>query len=98
MNLKFAEAPAREELSTHVCDMAYDSPSRKRIAFSVASEVASKDLVVTPEPVIFNSAVTIVLENRCVLCVWNDIESGCSAQVARVMRHMVGMHMPALAA
>ena len=98
MNLNLAEAPTREELNTHMRDIAYDSPLSEQIAYSASSEVVSTDIVGTPEPAIFDSVATITQGNSCVLYVWYDNEYGYSVQVVRVMRHMVGMHIPALPA
>lgn len=96
MNLNLAHAPTRDELNTHIRDVAYDSPLSEQIAYSASSEVVSTDFVGTPEPAIFDSVATIVQDNSCVLYVWYDNEYGYSVQVVRVMRHMVGMHIPAL--
>ncbi len=96
MNLNLAHAPTRDELNTHIRDVAYDSPLSEQIAYSASSEVVSTDFVGTPEPAIFDSVATIVQDNSCVVYVWYDNEYGYSVQVVRVMRHMVGMHIPAL--
>ncbi|MGI9318628.1 MAG: glyceraldehyde-3-phosphate dehydrogenase [bacterium] len=96
MNLNLAETPSRDDLNTHMRDVAYDSPLSEQIAYSASTEVVSTDFVGTPEPAIFDSVATIVQGNSCVLYVWYDNEYGYSVQVVRVMRHMVGMHIPAL--
>ena len=98
MNLNLKQAPTREALNDHMRQIAYDSPLSEQIAFSASSEVVSSDLVGTPEPAVFDSMATLVQENSCVLYVWYDNEYGYSTQVLRVMRHMVGMHIPALPA
>ena len=96
MNLNLAKAPTREELNNYMLGVAYQSPLSEQIAYSASTEVVSTDIVGTPEPAVFDSVATIVQGNSCVLYVWYDNEFGYSVQVVRVMRHMVGMHIPTL--
>jgi len=98
MNLNLSAAPERDEINAYMRDVAYESPMSEQIAFSASSEVVSSDLVGTPEPAVFDSVATISEGNSCVLYVWYDNEFGYSVQVVRVMRHMVGMHIPSLPA
>ncbi|MBX2869486.1 MAG: glyceraldehyde-3-phosphate dehydrogenase [Acidiferrobacterales bacterium] len=98
MNLNLAKAPTRDELNQHMLNMANQSPLSEQIAYSASTEVVSTDIVGTPEPAVFDSVATIVQGNSCVLYVWYDNEFGYSVQVVRVMRHMVGMHIPSLPA
>ncbi len=98
MNLNLERAPTRDELNNFMRDTSHDSPLSEQIAYSASSEVVSSDNVGTPEPAIFDSVATIVQGDSCVLYVWYDNEYGYSTQVIRVMRHMVGMHIPSLPA
>lgn len=94
MNLNLSEAPTRDELNAYMRDVAYDSPLSEQISYSASTEAVSSDMVGTPEPAIFDSVATIVQGNSCVVYVWYDNEFGYTVQVLRVMRHMVGMHIP----
>jgi glyceraldehyde 3-phosphate dehydrogenase len=96
MNLNLSEAPTRDELNAYVRDVAYESPLSEQIAYSASTEAVSTDMVGTPEPAIYDSVATIVQDSSCVLYVWYDNEYGYTTQVLRVMRHMVGMHIPML--
>ncbi len=96
MNLNLDKAPTRDELNQYMLNMANQSPLSEQIAYSASTEVVSSDIVGTPEPAVFDSVATIVQGNSCVLYVWYDNEFGYSVQVVRVMRHMVGMHIPSL--
>ena len=96
MNLNLSQAPTRDELNAYIRDVAYESPLSEQIAFSASTEAVSTDMVGTPEPAIFDSVATIVQDSSCVLYVWYDNEYGYTTQVLRVMRHMVGMHIPHL--
>jgi glyceraldehyde 3-phosphate dehydrogenase len=96
MNLNLSEATTRDELNAYLRDVAYESPLSEQIAYSTSTEAVSTDMVGTPEPAIFDSVATIVQDNSCVLYVWYDNEYGYTTQVLRVMRHIVGMHIPAL--
>ena len=98
MNLNLTQAPGRDAINAYMRDIAFDSPMSEQISYSASSEVVSSDIVGTPEPAIFDSVATISEGNSCVLYIWYDNEYGYSVQVVRVMRHMVGMHIPALPA
>ena len=96
MNLNLEKEVNRDDINDYLRDVAFDSPLSEQIAYSASSEVVSTDLVGTPEPAIFDSVATIAQGKSCVLYVWYDNEYGYSTQVVRVMRHMVGMHIPSL--
>ncbi|PWQ94810.1 glyceraldehyde-3-phosphate dehydrogenase [Leucothrix arctica] len=94
IKLNLEKAPTREEINDHIRDIALNSDMSEQIAYSSSTEVVSTDFVGTPEPGIFDSVATITQDNSCVLYVWYDNEFGYSTQVLRVMREMVGMHIP----
>ncbi len=94
IKLNLEKAPTREEINDHIRDVALNSDLSEQIAFSSSTEVVSTDFVGTPEPGIFDSVATLTQDNSCVLYVWYDNEFGYSTQVLRVMREMVGMHIP----
>jgi len=94
MNLNLEKTLTRDELNQHMLNMANESSLSEQIAYSASTEVVSSDIVGTPEPAVFDSVATIVQGNSCVLYIWYDNEFGYSVQVVRVMRHMVGMHIP----
>ena len=94
INLNLSRETSRDEVNNHVKAMAFDSELSLQIAYTGSREVVSSDFVGTPEPSIFDSAATIVAENRCILYVWYDNEFGYGTQVLRVMQHMVGLHIP----
>ncbi len=96
-NLNLKTSTTRDEINTHVRDMAFNSDLSLQISYSYSTEVVSTDLVGTPEPAIFDSVATLADDNRCVLYVWYDNEYGYSTQVLRVMQHMVGLHIPTIA-
>ena len=98
MNLNLSKSPSKDEINNHVRSMAYGCAHSEQIAYSTSTEVVSSDLIGVPEPAIFDSVATIAQENHCVLYVWYDNEYGYSTQVVRVMRHMVGIHIPCLPA
>ena len=94
INLNLSKATTRDELNDEVRKISLDSPLSEQIDYSSSKEVVSSDFVGTPEPAIFDSVATIVEGNSCVLYVWYDNEFGYSTQVMRVMRQMVGLHIP----
>ncbi|RVU85681.1 glyceraldehyde-3-phosphate dehydrogenase [Leucothrix sargassi] len=94
IKLNLEKTPTREEINNHIREVALDSALSEQIAYSSSTEVVSTDFVGTPEPGIFDSVATIAQDNSCVLYVWYDNEFGYSTQVLRVMREMVGMHIP----
>ena len=94
IKLNLEKAATREEINDHVRLASLDSELRDQIAYSSSTESVSTDFVGTPEPGIFDSVATISQDNSCVLYVWYDNEFGYSTQVLRVMREMVGMHIP----
>ena len=94
IKLNLEKAATREEINDHVRLVSLDSGLRDQIAYSSSTESVSTDFVGTPEPGIFDSVATISQDNSCVLYVWYDNEFGYSTQVLRVMREMVGMHIP----
>lgn len=94
IKLNLEKAATREEINDHVRKVSLDSELHEQIAYSSSTESVSTDFVGTPEPGIFDSVATISQDNSCVLYVWYDNEFGYSTQVLRVMRKMVGMHIP----
>ena len=94
IKLNLDKSASREEINDHVRLASLDSELRDQIAYSSSTESVSTDFVGTPEPGIFDSVATISQDNSCVLYVWYDNEFGYSTQVLRVMREMVGMHIP----
>ena len=94
MNLHLAKSTTREALNDVIRITSLDSNLSEQIAYSASKEVVSSDFVGTPEPAIFDSVATIVDGKNCVLYVWYDNEYGYSTQVLRVMRQMVGLHIP----
>lgn len=94
INLNLQEQTTREELNDHVRQIALDSPLSEQISYTASTEVVSSDFVGTPEASIFDSVATIVQDKSCVLYIWYDNEFGYSMQVMRVMRQMVGLHIP----
>lgn len=98
ISLHLANATDRDEINDYIRQIALDSSLSDQIAYSSSTEVVSTDFVGTPEPGIFDSVATIGEGDHCVLYVWYDNEYGYSHQVLRVMRHMVGMHIPQIPA
>lgn len=98
IKLNLTKAPTREEINDYIRQISLNSPLTDQIAYSSSTEVVSTDFVGTPEPGIFDSVATIAQDNSCVLYVWYDNEFGYSNQVLRVMREMVGMHIPSVPA
>ena len=94
IKLNLEKSASRDEINDHVRLASLDSELRDQIAYSSSTESVSTDFVGTPEPGIFDSVATISQDNSCVLYVWYDNEFGYSTQVLRVMREMVGMHIP----
>ena len=94
MNLHLTKSTTREALNDVIRITCLDSNLSEQIAYSASKEVVSSDFVGTPEPAIFDSVATIVDGKNCVLYVWYDNEYGYSTQVLRVMRQMVGLHIP----
>ncbi|NKB78213.1 MAG: glyceraldehyde-3-phosphate dehydrogenase [Gammaproteobacteria bacterium] len=94
INLNLSKPTTRDELNDQVRQISLDSPMSEQIDYSSSNEVVSSDFVGTPEPAIFDSVATIVEGRSCVLYVWYDNEFGYSTQVMRVMRQMVGLHIP----
>ena len=94
MNLHLTKSTTREALNDVIRITCLDSNLSEQIAYSTSKEVVSSDFVGTPEPAIFDSVATIVDGKNCVLYVWYDNEYGYSTQVLRVMRQMVGLHIP----
>lgn len=94
IKLNLEKAPTREEINDHIRSISLNSSMSDQISYSSSTEVVSTDFVGTPEPGIFDSVATITQDNSCVLYVWYDNEFGYSTQVLRVMREMVGMHIP----
>ena len=94
IKLNLEKPASRDEINDHVRLASLDSELRDQIAYSSSTESVSTDFVGTPEPGIFDSVATISQDNSCVLYVWYDNEFGYSTQVLRVMREMVGMHIP----
>lgn len=94
INLNLNTSTTRDEINDVIREIALDSDLSPQIAYSASTEVVSSDLVGTPEPAIFDSVATICEGNHCVLYIWYDNEYGYSTQVLRVMRDMVGMHIP----
>lgn len=94
IKLNLEKEPSREEINDYIRDISLNSDLNEQIAYSSSTEVVSTDFVGTPEPGIFDSVATIAQDNSCVLYVWYDNEFGYSTQVLRVMREMVGMHIP----
>ena len=94
IKLNLETAATREEINDHVREISLTSELHDQIAYSSSTESVSTDFVGTPEPGIFDSVATISQDNSCVLYVWYDNEFGYSTQVLRVMRKMVGMHIP----
>ena len=94
IKLNLAQAASRDEINDHIHQASISSTLRDQIAYSSSTESVSTDFVGTPEPGIFDSVATIAQDNSCVLYVWYDNEFGYSTQVLRVMREMVGMHIP----
>jgi len=94
IKLNLEKAPTSEEINDYIRDISLNSDLNEQIAYSSSTEVVSTDFVGTPEPGIFDSVATIAQDNSCVLYVWYDNEFGYSTQVLRVMRQMVGMHIP----
>ncbi len=98
INLNLSQETTRDELNDHVRLVALDSPLSEQISYTASTEVVSSDFVGTPEASIFDSVATIVQDNSCVLYIWYDNEFGYSMQVMRVMRQMVGLHIPSFPA
>jgi len=96
LNLRLSTETTRKEINDHIRQTASDSPLSEQIDYSASNEVVSSDFVGTPEPAIFDSVATIAEGKNCVLYVWYDNEYGYTTQVMRVMRHMVGLHIPRL--
>ena len=94
IKLNLEKAATRDEINDHVRQISLNSELSEQIAYSSSTESVSTDFVGTPEPGIFDSVATITQDNSCVLYVWYDNEFGYSTQVLRVMREMVGMHIP----
>ena len=94
IKLNLEKAPTSDEINDYIRDISLNSELNEQIAYSSSTEVVSTDFVGTPEPGIFDSVATIAQDNSCVLYVWYDNEFGYSTQVLRVMRQMVGMHIP----
>ena len=94
IKLNLEKAPTSDEINDYIRDISLNSGLNEQIAYSSSTEVVSTDFVGTPEPGIFDSVATIAQDNSCVLYVWYDNEFGYSTQVLRVMREMVGMHIP----
>lgn len=96
MNLNLKNECSREELNDYMREVSIGSALSEQIAYSASREVVSTDIIGTPQPAVFDSVATIAQGNSCVLYVWYDNEYGYSTQVVRVMRHMIGLHIPAL--
>lgn len=98
MNLNLAEQCSSQQINDYMRQISIDSALSEQIAYSASAQVVSSDIVGTPQPAVFDSVATIAQGNRCVLYVWYDNEYGYSTQVVRVMRHMIGLHIPSLPA
>ena len=98
INLNLETAVSSDQLNDYMRQVALESPLSAQIDYSDSTEVVSSDIVGTPQPAVFDAAATLTQDQRCVLYVWYDNEYGYSCQVLKVMRHMVGMHIPSLPA
>lgn len=90
LSLNFEKETTKEEMNSHLRNMALHSDLRDQIDFTTSTELVSTDLVGSRHACMVDSAVTIVQGNRCVLYLWYDNEFGYSCQVVRIIQKMAG--------
>jgi len=90
LSLNLGTQTTKEELNTHLRNMALYSDLRDQIDYTTSTELVSTDVVGARHTCVVDSAVTIVKDNHCVLYLWYDNEYGYSAQVVRMIQQMSG--------
>ena len=94
MNLNLEKATDKEELNNILRHAALDSPLQEQIGYTASTELVSTDLVGSVNAGVVDSIATIAEDDRVVLYVWYDNESGYSSQVTRLMQDLMGLRLP----
>ncbi|PIE23736.1 MAG: glyceraldehyde-3-phosphate dehydrogenase [Planctomycetota bacterium] len=92
LNLTLERETSVEELNQYLRKAALHSKLGQQIDYTTSTEVASSDLVGSTHAGAIDAKSTVVSENRCVIYVWYDNESGYSAQVVRVAQKVAGIN------
>lgn len=93
MNLNLERVTTRDDVNDYLRMISLDSPMQDQVDFTASTELVSTDMVGSTHAGVVDSEATIVDEDRLVLYVWYDNESGYSAQVIRMMQDVVGLKM-----
>lgn len=94
MNLNLSRSTNKEEINSFLRDKALNSGLAEQIGYTSSTELVSSDLVGSVNAGVVDSVATIAEDDRVVLYVWYDNESGYSSQVVRVMQNIVGLQLP----
>ncbi len=98
LNLNLGRETNAEEINNYLREMALYSSMQDQIDYTTSSELVSSDMVGSTHAGVVDSLATIVNEDRVVLYVWYDNESGYSTQVIRMMQEIAGLKMPTVPA
>lgn len=96
LSLNLGRKTTTEEVNTFLRGISLNSDLQEQIDFTASTELVSSDMVGSSHAGIVDSEATIVTDDRLVLYVWYDNESGYSMQVIRLMQGVSGLVMPSI--